>query len=160
VYEEAGVAENISGDTGTEIISVYDAVAAADVKSAALADLGISEIELVSVLDLEGLDLGDNVKGLFAQTIYYTGDNTWKWADDNPSNPRIVIPYVVFYAAGTDTLVLRNGSITGPIFLAYTAAAAGAYLIPTYDIKASPVFVPADGSYTLGSYFSIIYKER
>ena len=70
-------------------------------------------------------------------------DSDWSLLESFPGRHVFYIAGIQFFAAGVDTLILRDGSITGPVIFKYTSTAAHninlAYLglpcVPYYDFS-------------------------
>lgn len=86
--------------------------------------------------------------------------NSWLWSTTFPGNlPGILVHSIVCYSAAADTFVLRDGSLTGPIwFKVVTAGAASAtYLIGGVLLR--PVLTIGDQTANANSIYTILYSK-
>lgn len=181
-YDEVGVNESVDFDANPTP-SVLDSVAIAEVVGIA-PDKQVNVAEVVSlaeyrniagsrnpsVYDEVAVD-GTNVTigrvmavlhGMNVVTLQAFGDNNWTWLDSFPGNrPGIKVLGIVIMAAGADTFILREGSVTGPIWFKNVATGAEVKYVPISltGLMLRPVLKMSEQTLDAGSMYSILYER-
>lgn len=93
-------------------------------------------------------------------TLQAIGDVNWSWLDSFPGNRMGLRIYgLVVMLAGADTFILRDGSLTGPIWFAITTT--GAYY-NTYmfnGVLLRPVMKATDQTVNSASKATILFEK-
>jgi hypothetical protein len=87
-------------------------------------------------------------------------DTDWTFTDSYAGCVNGVrVHSIMVSAAGADTIVLEQGSVSGPIFFKRVFSGAGS----TFDVLGEPLLLPvldvSDGSYTAGTIVSIMFSK-
>jgi len=90
-------------------------------------------------------------------------DSNYLWTESKPGNVNgLPVFTVMFQAGGTsaNTLVLRDGSLTGPIFLSVTLANDVTDTFPFVGAILRPVMAIADQTFTSGAIWSFCFGRN
>jgi hypothetical protein len=82
------------------------------------------------------------------------------WTDTLPGDTAgIRVFSIILMAAGADTIVLRSGSVTGPIWFKYVTTAAEYAVLPIGGALCMPAMSAADQSADSDSMITIVYEK-
>lgn len=90
-------------------------------------------------------------------------DSDYLWTESLPSHVHGIPVFTLMFRAGgtsANTLVLRDGSLTGPIFLSVTLANDVTDTFPFVGAILSPVMVIANCTFTSGALWSICFGRN
>lgn len=90
-------------------------------------------------------------------------DSNYLWTESLPSHVHGIPVFTLMFQAGSisaNTLILRDGSLTGPIFLSVTLAADVTDTFPFVGALLSPAMVFTDCTFTAGGLWSICFGRN
>jgi hypothetical protein len=90
-------------------------------------------------------------------------DSNYLWTETLPSHVNGIPVFTIMFSAGitsANTLVLRDVSLTGPIFLSVTLANDTTQTYPFVGALLSPVMAIADQTFTSGAIWSVCYGHN
>ena len=84
----------------------------------------------------------------------------WLWTDALPGNRAGIRIYAItVMLAGADTIILREGSLTGPVWFKYVSTGAANEVIYFGGVLQRPVMVASEQTMDPGSKFAIVYEK-